>query len=147
MLLIYFVLLAFLIFKHQGSVFFADISLGELIIYPCSGVRTCCRRRSRCCCRRRSPFSNIISSETARPIKAKFLVEPNWEGLRYFISALPRPSKVTVLHENNKGYHFSTFLAICWQCLEKPICMWKTAVLCFSGFEEAQQTSTEAWQE
>ena len=26
------------------------------------------------------PFSNIFSSETARPIKAKFHVEPPWEG-------------------------------------------------------------------
>ena len=25
-------------------------------------------------------FSNIFSSETARPIKAKFYVEPPWEG-------------------------------------------------------------------
>ena len=42
-------------------------SQGELIVYPCSGVR---------------PFtiSNIFSSETARPIKAKFYVEPPWEG-------------------------------------------------------------------
>ena len=35
--------------------------IGELIVYPCSGVRRlcCCRRR------RRPPFSNIFSSETA----------------------------------------------------------------------------------
>ena len=25
-------------------------------------------------------FSNVFSSETARPIKAKFYVEPPWEG-------------------------------------------------------------------
>ena len=49
--------------------------LGELIVYPCSGVR--CRR---CRCRRRPPFLNVFSSETAWPIKAKFYVEPPWEG-------------------------------------------------------------------
>ena len=30
--------------------------------------------------RRPSTFSNIFSSETAWPIKAKFYVEPPWEG-------------------------------------------------------------------
>ena len=47
--------------------------IGELIVYPCSGVRRCCRRR-------RPPFLNVFSSETAWPIKAKFYVEPPWEG-------------------------------------------------------------------
>ena len=46
--------------------------IGELIVYPCSGVRRCC-----CCC---PPFSNVFSSETSWPIKAKFYVEPPWEG-------------------------------------------------------------------
>ena len=46
----------------------------ELIVYPCSGV---CHRRRRC---RRPPFSNVFSSETAWPIKAKFYVEPPLEG-------------------------------------------------------------------
>ena len=45
-------------------------SQGELIVYPYSGVR--CRRRQQCL--------NIFSSETALPIKAKFYVEPPWEG-------------------------------------------------------------------
>ena len=45
--------------------------ISELIVYPFSGVRR------RCCCP--SQFSNI-SSETAWPIKAKFYVEPPWEG-------------------------------------------------------------------
>ena len=49
-------------------------SQGELIVYPCSGVR--CRRR----CRRRQQYLNIFSSETALPIKAKLYVEPPWEG-------------------------------------------------------------------
>ena len=50
-------------------------SQGELIVYPYSGVR--CRRR---CRRRRQQCLNIFSSETALPIKAKFYVEPPWEG-------------------------------------------------------------------
>ena len=48
--------------------------IGELIVYPCSGVR----RRRRCRCR--SPFSTVFSSETAWLNKAKFYVEPPWEG-------------------------------------------------------------------
>ena len=47
-------------------------SQGELIVYPYSGVR--CRR-----CRRQQCL-NIFSSETTLPIKAKFYVEPPWEG-------------------------------------------------------------------
>ena len=43
-----------------------------LVVNPCSGIR----RR----CRRRPPFSNVFSSETAWPIKAKFYVEPPLEG-------------------------------------------------------------------
>ena len=49
-------------------------SQGELIIYPWSGVR---RPSSSVV---RPQFSNIFSSETAWPIKAKFYVEPPWEG-------------------------------------------------------------------
>ena len=45
--------------------------IGELIVYQCSSVR-----RRRCC----PPFSNVFSSKTAWPIKAKFYVEPPWEG-------------------------------------------------------------------
>ena len=43
--------------------------IGELIVYPWSGVR---RRRPQC--------SNIYFSETDWPIKAKFYVEPPWVG-------------------------------------------------------------------
>ena len=54
--------------------------IGELIVFQCSGVRRHRRRRRRrrlrCC----PPFSNVFSSETAWPIKAKFYVEPPWEG-------------------------------------------------------------------
>ena len=54
-------------------------SQGELIVYPCSGVRCRrCRGRGRCrCCQQ---CLNIFSSETAWPIKAKLYVEPPWEG-------------------------------------------------------------------
>ena len=48
-------------------------SQDELIVYPYSGVRCHCRRRRQQCL-------NIFSSETALPIKAKFYVEPPWEG-------------------------------------------------------------------
>ena len=51
-------------------------SQGELIVYTYSGVR--CRCRCRRC--RRQQCLNIFSSETALPIKAKFHVEPPWEG-------------------------------------------------------------------
>ena len=47
-------------------------SQGELIVYPYSGVRRRCRCLQQCL--------NIFSSETALPIKAKFYVEPPWEG-------------------------------------------------------------------
>ena len=46
-------------------------SQGELIVYPYSGVRCRCRRQQ---------CLNIFSSETALPVKAKFYVEPPWEG-------------------------------------------------------------------
>ena len=50
-------------------------SQDELIVYHYSGVH--CRRCRR---RRRQQCLNIFSSETALPIKAKFYVEPPWEG-------------------------------------------------------------------
>ena len=46
-------------------------SQGELIVYPCSGVRPSVRRPH---------FSKIFSSETAWPIKAKFYMKHLWEG-------------------------------------------------------------------
>ena len=50
-------------------------SQGELIVYPWSR-RPSVRPSSVVC----PPFSKIFSSETAWPIKAKFYVEPPWEG-------------------------------------------------------------------
>ena len=47
-------------------------SQGKLIVYPLS------RRPSVFVCH--PPFSKIFSSETGYPIKAKFHVEPPWEG-------------------------------------------------------------------
>ena len=47
--------------------------IGELIVNPGSGSR-------RRCCRRRLAFSNIFSSETVWPIKAKLYLEPPWKG-------------------------------------------------------------------
>ena len=51
-------------------------SQGELIVYP-SSRRPSVHRPSVV---RRQPFSKIFFSETAWPIKAKFYVEPPWEG-------------------------------------------------------------------
>ena len=62
-------------FQNSHFGFLAHLSrrlIGELIVYPCSGVR-----RRRC---GRPTFSNVFSPETAWPIKAKFYVEPPWEG-------------------------------------------------------------------
>ena len=63
------------VYRTIGPLVLAHLSrrlIGELIVYPYSGVR-----RRRC---RRPPFSNVFSSETASSIKAKFYVEPPWEG-------------------------------------------------------------------
>ena len=51
--------------------------MGELIGYPCSGVRPSYVRTSSS--GSSSTISNIFS-ETACPIKAKFYVEPSWVG-------------------------------------------------------------------
>ena len=86
------------------TAFLAHLSqrlIGELIVYPCSGVRRrhcrrrrCRRRRRRCC----SPFSNVFSSETARPIKAKFHVEPTWlGGTNVCINGLGHMTKMAVM--------------------------------------------------
>ena len=49
-------------------------SQGELIVYPWSDVRPSYVVRPS------STISNFFFSETAWPIKAKFYVEPPWEG-------------------------------------------------------------------
>ena len=55
--------------------------IGELIVYPCSGVRR------RCCCRR-PPFSNVFSSENALPIKW-MKVYINGQGHMTKMAAMP----------------------------------------------------------
>ena len=66
-------------------------SQGELIVYPYSGVR---RRRRRC----RQQCLNIFSSETALPIKAKFYVEPPWEGgTKVYINGLGHMTKMAAM--------------------------------------------------
>ena len=65
-----------LVFLH--TLFLAHLSqrlTGELIGYP--WIR---RPSASVGVRRPFTFSNVFSSETAWPIKAKFYVEPPWEG-------------------------------------------------------------------
>ena len=65
---------------------------GELIVYPYSGVRCHCRRH------RRQQCLNIFSSETALPIKAKFYVEPPWEGgTKVYINGPGHMTKMTAM--------------------------------------------------
>ena len=80
------------------SILLAHLSqrlIGELVVYPCSSVlrRRRCRRR-RCC----PPFPNVFSSETAWPIKAKFYVEPPWEGrTKVYINGLGHITKMAAM--------------------------------------------------
>ena len=63
-------------------------SQGELIVYPLS------RRPSVV----RPPFSKIFSSETAWPIKAKFYVEPPWEGgMKVYINCPGHMTKMAAM--------------------------------------------------
>ena len=77
----------------EAQFFLAHLSrrlIGEPIVYPCSGVRRC-----RCC---RSPFTNIFSSETAWPIKAKFYVEPPCEeGTKVNINGPGNMTKIAAM--------------------------------------------------
>ena len=97
-------------------------SQGELIVYPYSGFR--CRRRCRRCrrrCRRRQQCLNIFSSETALPIKAKFYVDPPWEGgTKVCINGPGRMTKMAacpymvktfknLLLQNQKSYYLETW--------------------------------------
>ena len=78
-------------------------SQGELIVYPYSGVRCRrCRHRSRRC--RRQQCLNIFSSETALPIKAKFYVEPPWEGgTKVYINGPGHMTKMAAMPINGKN--------------------------------------------
>ena len=60
--------------------------IGELIEYP-SSVVVC-----------PFTFSNVFSSETALPIKAKFYVEPPWEGgTKVYINGPGHMTKMAVM--------------------------------------------------
>ena len=73
-------------------------SQGELIVYPYSGVR--CRRRRRRC----QQCLNIFSSETALPIKAKFYVEPPWEGgTKVYINGPAQMTKMAAMPTYSKN--------------------------------------------
>ena len=48
-------------------------------------------------------FSNVFSSETAWPIKAKFYVEPPWEeGMKVYINGLGHVTKVAAMPIHGK---------------------------------------------
>ena len=91
--------------------------IGELIGYPWSGVR----RPSSSVRRRPSTISNVFSSETAWPIKAKFYVELPWEwGTKVYINgpghmtkmaAMPIYGKIlkNLLLQNQKSYDLETW--------------------------------------
>ena len=75
----YFILIEY---GGKGS-FLAHLSprlIGELIVYPCSGVRRASGVHPSVSRPSAFTISNIFFSETACPIKAKFNVEPPWVG-------------------------------------------------------------------
>ena len=78
---------------------------GELIGYPWM------RRPSSSVVRRpSSTFSNIFSSDTTWPIKAKFYVEPPWEGgTKVYINGLGHMTKMaaTPIYGKNPSKIFS----------------------------------------
>ena len=76
-------------------------SHGELIVHPYSGVRCRCRR----CRRRRRQQCLNISSETALPIKAKFYVEPPWEGeTKVYINGPGHMTKMSAMPIYGKNF-------------------------------------------
>ena len=89
-------------------------SQGELLVYPCTSVRPSYVFRP-------STISNIFSSETARPIKAKFYVEPPWEGgTKVYINGPGHMTKMAampiygknlknLLLQSQKSYDFETW--------------------------------------
>ena len=82
-------------FSTEICPFLAHLSqrlIGELIGYPRSSV---CRPSFR---RRPSTILNVFSSETARPIKAKFYVEPPWErGTKVYINGPGHMTKMAAM--------------------------------------------------
>ena len=92
---------------------------GELIGYP--WIRRPSVRPLSSSVRRPFTFSNIFSSETARPINAKFYMEPPWEGgTKVYINgpghmttmaAIPIYGKYlkNLLLQNQKSYDLDTW--------------------------------------
>ena len=75
-------------------------SQGELIEYPSS------RRPSVS----RPPFSKIFSSKTTWPIKAKFYVEPPWEGgTKVYINGPGHMTKMAAMPIYGKNLKKSSF--------------------------------------
>ena len=83
---------------------------GELIVYPCSGVRP-----SSVCpsvVRPSFTFSKIFSSETAWPIKAKLQVEHPMEGgTKVYINGPGHMTKMAAMAINSKN--LLTLLHLC----------------------------------
>ena len=53
---------------------------------------------------RPSTISNVFSSETAWPIKAKFYVEPPWEGgTKFYINGSGYMTKMAAMHIYGKN--------------------------------------------
>ena len=87
--------------------------IGELIVYPWSGVR---RRRPQC--------SNIFFSKTAGRIRAKFYVEPPWVGGTIFCSRhlghmtkmaathMVKPFKNLLLQNRRADFHETWYVAL-----------------------------------
>ena len=72
-------------------------SQGELIVCPCSVVRRSCSRR--CCC------SNVFSSETAEPIKAKLHAEHRQEGrMKIYINGQGHLAKMAAMAIDSKNH-------------------------------------------
>ena len=92
---------------------------GELIGYPWIRRPSVRRRPSSV---RPFTFSNVFSSETAWPIKAKFYVEPAWEGgTKLYINGPGHITKMAampiygknlknLLLQNQKSYDLETWL-------------------------------------
>ena len=76
---------------------------GELIVYPCSGVRPSSVRRP-FFRRPSSTISKIFSSETAWPIKAKLHVEhPKEGGAKVYINGPGHMTKMAAMAINSKN--------------------------------------------
>ena len=74
---------------------------GELIVYPCSGVRPSSVRPS---VRPSSTISKIFSSETTWPIKAKLHVEhPKEGGTKVYINGPGHMTKMAAMAINRKN--------------------------------------------